>query len=72
VPLILPENKLFFGFPVIVPTVDTSENEKFEDKPNTFGGSGQSLRQSKKRKDKNSSYPSLKNHSRSPDYIEID
>lgn len=72
VPFILPENKLFFGFPVILPTVDTSEKENSEQKPNSFGGSGQSLRQSKKRKDKNSSYPSLKNHSRSPDYIEID
>lgn len=70
VPLDLPENQLFFGFPVILPTPEETDEE--EEKKQVFTGSGQSLRQSKKRKDKSNSYPSLKNHSRSPDVIEID
>lgn len=78
VPLKLPENQLFFGFPVILPTPEeTDEEEKdttnSESNTNAFSGSGQSLRQSKKRKDKNTAHTPLKNHSRSPDdYIEID
>lgn len=73
VPLNLPENQLFFGFPVTLPTPELTDSEggEAELKP-TFGGAGQSLRQSKKRKDKNSSHPSLKNHTRSPEFIEID
>lgn len=70
-PLHLPDNQLFFGFPVVLPT--PSESDASEDtEKKAFSGNGQSLRQSKKRKDKNISYPPLKNHSRSPDYIEID
>lgn len=75
VPLILPSNQLFFGFPVILPTPEETEEEdsKNKEKLNAFSGSGQSLRQSKKRKDKSTVHTPLKNHSRSPDdYIEID
>lgn len=73
VPLDLPSNQLFFGFPVVLPTPEESEEENANQAPeNAFSGSGQSLRQSKKRKDKTNNHPSLKNHSRSPDYIEID
>jgi len=73
VPLDLPSNQLFFGFPVVLPTPEESEEENANQaSENAFSGSGQSLRQSKKRKDKTSNHPSLKNHSRSPDYIEID
>ncbi|KAI5964695.1 UFD1 [Candida pseudojiufengensis] len=76
VPLNLPENQLFFGFPVILPTQEEINEEKEEAKKkqqqSSFNGSGQSLRQSKKRKDKNLNHPPLKNHERSPDVIEID
>lgn len=71
-PFPVPENQLFFGFPVVLPTPEETDEEE-DKKQQSFGGQGQSLRQSKKRKDKNNnSYPSLKNHSRSPDYVEID
>ncbi|EMG50880.1 UFD1 Ubiquitin fusion degradation protein 1 [Candida maltosa Xu316] len=74
VPLNLPENQLFFGFPVVLPTqeeVDEAAKEELK-KKEAFSGAGQSLRQSKKRKDKNPNHAPLKNHSRSPDVIEID
>ncbi|CUM63655.1 uncharacterized protein PRCAT00001238001 [Priceomyces carsonii] len=72
VPLILPSNQLFFGFPVSLPTPE-EENDNTKDEQSAFSGSGQSLRQSKKRKDKsNNNFPSLKNYSRSPEFIEID
>lgn len=74
VPLSLPDNQLFFGFPVVLPTqeeIDEGIRDEAKSKE-AFAGSGQSLRQSKKRKDKNTSHPSLKNHERSPDVIEID
>ncbi|KAG7195497.1 ubiquitin fusion degradation protein [Scheffersomyces spartinae] len=73
VPLNLPENQLFFGFPVTLPTPELTDSETAEQtNTSTFNGSGQSLRQSKKRKDKNNNHPSLKNHTRSPEFIEID
>lgn len=72
VPLPLPDNQLFFGFPVILPTPEATDDEEIGKKEEAFSGNGQSLRQSKKRKDKNKYHPSLKNHSRSPDFIEID
>lgn len=73
VPLDLPDNQLFFGFPVVLPTPEETDEENTKGgSDNAFSGSGQTLRQSKKRKDKSSSHPSLKNHSRSPDFIEID
>lgn len=73
VPLDLPRNQLFFGFPVTLPTPEEEEEGEAEKKTvDAFSGNGQSLRQSKKRKDKNTAHPALKNHSRSPDYIEID
>lgn len=72
-PLDLPHNQLFFGFPVVLPTPENTDGEDLsEDAKKAFGGSGQSLRQSKKRKEKSSTHLPLKNHSRSPDYIEID
>ncbi|KAI5957587.1 UFD1 [Candida theae] len=74
VPLNLPDNQLFFGFPVVLPSQEEID-EGLEDKQKSrqaFSGSGQSLRQSRKRKDKSTSHPSLKNHERSPDVIEID
>lgn len=71
VPLILPENQLFFGFPVQLPSIDRTE-ETGEQSTSAFQGAGQSLRQSKKRKDKNSQHMPLKNYSRSPEHIEID
>ncbi|KAK6458649.1 ubiquitin fusion degradation protein I [Scheffersomyces xylosifermentans] len=72
-PLNLPSNQLFFGFPVILPTPENTDGEdSAREETKAFGGSGQSLRQSKKRKEKNTGHVPLKNHSRSPDYIEID
>lgn len=73
-PFSVPDNQLFFGFPVVLPTPESTDDDDNNERqnPNAFSGQGQSLRQSKKRKDKNDSYPSLKNHSRSPDYVEID
>ncbi|WEJ95478.1 ubiquitin fusion degradation protein [Yamadazyma tenuis] len=72
-PFPIAENKLFFGFPVVLPTPSpTDEEAESTNKQKAFHGSGQSLRQSKKRKDKNNNHTPLKNHSRSPDYIEID
>lgn len=70
VPLDLPQNQLFFGFPVQLPT--PSETTDSTPEQSTFGGAGQSLRQSKKRKDTNKKHPLLKNHERSPESIEID
>ncbi|KAI3404381.1 UFD1 [Candida oxycetoniae] len=74
VPLTLPESQLFFGFPVVLPTQEEINDETKEQakREQVFIGSGQSLRQSKKRKDKNTNHLSLKNHERSPDVIEID
>lgn len=69
VPLSLPSNQIFLGWPVVLPTPENSEEE--EKKPK-YLGEGRTLRQSKKRGSKGSGHPSLKNHSRSPDYIEID
>jgi ubiquitin fusion degradation protein 1 len=68
----LPENQLFFGFPIVLPTPEETDDESVSKTSNAFTGTGQSLRQSKKRKDTNKTHPSLKNHSRSPEFIEID
>ncbi|CAN3363012.1 ubiquitin fusion degradation protein 1 [Diutina catenulata] len=66
----LPENQLFFGFPVVLPTPE--EIEEADNEPAKFGGAGQSLRQSRKRKGKGEDLPSPKS-SRSPqEFIEID
>lgn len=73
VPLRLPDNQIFLGWPVTLPTPENSEeDEKQEQKEKVFSGEGKSLRQSKKRGNKESGLAPLKNHSRSPDYIEID
>lgn len=69
-PLHLPENQLFLGWPVTLPTPEESESE--QPAPKAFSGEGKSLRQSKKRTNKGKDHPPLKNHNRSPDYIEID
>lgn len=69
VPLDLPPNQLFFGFPVHLPT--PSDTPEPSAQP-VYGGVGQSLRQNKKRKDTNKNHPLLKNHERSPETIEID
>ncbi|RLV96022.1 Ubiquitin fusion degradation protein 1 [Spathaspora sp. JA1] len=72
-PLQLPDNQLFFGFPVILPKQEQTNEQSEQTSPEVFSGTGQTLRQSKKRKDKTTSFPSLKNHSRSPpEIIEID
>jgi ubiquitin fusion degradation protein 1 len=66
-PLTLPDGQLFFGFPV---TPVKLEDEQDETKPG-FSGQGQTLRQSKKRKDfKQHESPKPKVHS--PEVIEID
>lgn len=70
VPLHLPENQIFLGWPVVLPKPEESESKKETTKE--FAGEGKSLRQSKKRANKGSEHHSLKNYSRSPDYIEID
>ncbi|PSK40738.1 hypothetical protein C7M61_000390 [Candidozyma pseudohaemuli] len=69
-PLHLPANQLFLGWPVTLPTPEESESE--QPAPTAFSGEGKSLRQSKKRTNKGKDHPPLKNHNRSPDYIEID
>ena len=70
VPLRLPENQIFLGWPVILPTKEETESK--QEKTKEFTGEGKSLRQSRKRGNKGAEHHSLKNHSRSPDYIEID
>lgn len=69
VPFNLPSNQLFLGWPVILPTPEASEAEE---PTAAYSGQGKSLRQSKKRGNKETGHTALKNHSRSPDYIEID
>lgn len=70
VPLELPENQIFLGWPVKL--MEEAEAEETTTKPK-YAGDGKTLRQSKKRTTAslNTDGP-LKNHSRSPDYIEID
>ncbi|OBA23441.1 UFD1-domain-containing protein [Metschnikowia bicuspidata var. bicuspidata NRRL YB-4993] len=71
VELNLPENQIFLGWPVVLPVLEKKE----ESAPSvSYQGEGKSLRQSKKRTTvtSNSGHDLLKNHSRSPDYIEID
>lgn len=68
VPLELPANQIFLGWPVVLPTPEELETEAA---PSAYGGEGKSLRQSRKRGNKAAHAP-LKNHTRSPDYIEID
>lgn len=70
VPLRLPENQIFLGWPVILPAKEETESK--QEKTKEFTGEGKSLRQSRKRGNKGAEHHSLKNHSRSPDYIEID
>lgn len=76
VPLRLPINQLFFGFPIVSPRFNDDENEQvggIDGIRVKFEGAGQLLRQSKKRRDKSALHPALKNHSRSPpDVIELD
>lgn len=69
-PLSLPDGQLFFGFPV-VPVAKEEDKENVDSSNSAFTGQGQSLRQSKKRKDpKSHASPKPKVHS--PEVIEID
>jgi ubiquitin fusion degradation protein 1 len=77
-PLELPDGYLFFGFPV-TPYVDEVEEaerqqQEAEEQNNKvfFPGQGQSLRASKKRKDKTKGHIPSKNKVRSPEAIMID
>lgn len=68
-PLTLPDGQLFFGFPVFPSTLEDGEPKS--DSKTVFAGQGQTLRQSKKRKDqKVHESPKPKVHS--PEVIEID
>ncbi|KAH3671066.1 hypothetical protein OGAPHI_000777 [Ogataea philodendri] len=67
----LPDGYLFFGFPVKVYKDEFEEKRPQENKPH-FEGQGQSLRNSKKRKDKNKTFPAVKDKARSPETIVID
>ncbi|CEP21225.1 UFD1 [Cyberlindnera jadinii] len=69
-PLTLPFGQLFFGFPLVPPKIDETVGEE-PSSSHVFSGQGQSLRQSKKRKDfKQHESPKPKVHS--PEVIEID
>lgn len=69
-PLNLPDGQLFFGFPVVPVQLDEEDKENIISN-SAFAGQGQSLRQSKKRKDlKSHASPKPKVHS--PEVIEID
>lgn len=78
-PLDLPFGQLFFGYP-IVPLKHQDEEKEREANENTsanvhFKGAGQSLRQSKKRKDENKNLTDSRRPrttSNSPEVIEID
>ncbi|MDF2700463.1 MAG: uncharacterized protein K0Q49_2021, partial [Haloplasmataceae bacterium] len=73
-PLNLPDGYLFFGFPV-TPYVDefeAAEKAQSNEPEVVFHGQGQSLRSTKKRKDKNKSHVPIKNKGRSPEAIVID
>lgn len=70
VPLKLPDTQIFLGWPVVLPTPEESGEE--ETATAGFTGEGKTLRQSKKRGNKGQTHTPLKNHTRSPDYIEID
>ncbi|CDR43398.1 CYFA0S12e00100g1_1 [Cyberlindnera fabianii] len=67
-PLTLPHGQLFFGFPHVAVKTEGSEEES---EHREFMGQGQSLRTSKKRKDKKS-HESPKPKVHSPEVIEID
>ena len=71
VPLDLPPNQLFFGFPVVLPTPSPTDDEQPQ-ATRRFEGSGQLLRQSRKRKGQNDNLPLPKAQKLPPEYIEID
>lgn len=75
-PLELPDGYLFFGYPVVqyVDEVTKAEmaNKDAEGGGYTFEGDGQTLRNVKKRKDKNKLHTPQKNFTRSPEAIIID
>ncbi|CDK26836.1 unnamed protein product [Kuraishia capsulata CBS 1993] len=72
VPLRLPEGQLFFGFPVVPVAAEDEDEETNSTTKKVFEGQGQTLRASRKRKDKNMNHPALKDKARSPEFIEID
>ncbi|CAL9736403.1 ubiquitin fusion degradation protein 1 [Monosporozyma servazzii] len=67
----LPEGQLFFGFPIITPNLDPSD-ENEEDQEDHFQGQGQSLRKASKRKTGKDHTSSKPKAPRSPEVIEID
>ncbi|ODV83017.1 hypothetical protein CANARDRAFT_178035 [[Candida] arabinofermentans NRRL YB-2248] len=75
-PLILPDGYLFFGYSVKPYKDEFDDDNKRESNQDSkkvvFEGQGQSLRNSKKRKDMNKSHPSIKDKARSPETIIID
>lgn len=73
-PLVLPDGYLFMGYPVVPykDEVDNADEKRQEAKKQLFKGAGNTLRHSKKRKDKNKSHPPVKNKEHSPDTIVID
>jgi len=70
-PLILPDNQLFFGYP-LKPYKGDNRTDKNTNQNPLFAGQGQTLRKSKKRKDKSTQSTSAKDKTRSPDAIIID
>lgn len=75
-PLELPDGYLFFGYPVVeyIDEVTKAEmaNADTKDLGYTFQGDGKTLRNVKKRKDKNKVHTPQKNFTRSPEAIIID
>ncbi|ANZ74483.1 BA75_01167T0 [Komagataella pastoris] len=71
-PLILPDNQLFFGYPLKPYKGDNETDDKNTNQNPLFAGQGQTLRKSKKRKDKSTQSTSTKDKTRSPDAIIID
>lgn len=71
----LPFGQLFFGYPIIpVKHVEDEKERESEERVNpvAFQGFGQSLRQSRKRKEQEENLRPTKNRNQSPEVIEID
>ena len=62
----LPLGQLFFGFPIVLPKLDTENEDDKENQSTTFQGQGQSLRKANKRKTKKDHSFSKAKASRSP------
>ncbi|CCH58344.1 hypothetical protein TBLA_0A05510 [Henningerozyma blattae CBS 6284] len=69
----LPDGQLFFGYPIVLPKNENSNDDDDAKHTNLYKGSGQSLRKSNKRKNKNNDDKnSSSKNSKSPEIIEID